>query len=175
MSESLLIARSTESLYRLARMANRHGLVAGATGTGKTVNLHGMAEAFSRIGVPEFSADVMGDISAISQEARIIQKSPNEDGTGHPLPASPAGTAGAPGAPVNPPWCGNIPGLGGSSGGGRRCDSILAAMVKRSPEQWAVRSEVKLSMESWALLGNAKAQYCHTCLLHVWLVTWLQH
>ena len=48
-------------------MANRHGLVAGATGTGKTVTLQVMAESFSRIGVPVFAADVKGDLSGISQ------------------------------------------------------------------------------------------------------------
>src|SRR4029077_2821974 len=54
-------------LYLLPKMANRHGLVAGATGTGKTVTLQVMAEAFSRIGVPVFAADVKGDLSGISQ------------------------------------------------------------------------------------------------------------
>ncbi len=51
----------------LPSMSNRHGLVAGATGTGKTVTLQVMAEAFSRIGVPVFAADVKGDLSGISQ------------------------------------------------------------------------------------------------------------
>ena len=46
-------------------MANRHGLIAGATGTGKTVTLRVLAEAFSRIGVPVFMADVKGDLSGI--------------------------------------------------------------------------------------------------------------
>jgi DNA helicase HerA-like ATPase len=48
-------------------MANRHGLVAGATGTGKTVTLQVMAEAFSHIGVPVFAADIKGDLAGISQ------------------------------------------------------------------------------------------------------------
>jgi hypothetical protein len=48
-------------------MANRHGLIAGATGTGKTVTLQVIAENFSRIGVPSFMADVKGDLSGISQ------------------------------------------------------------------------------------------------------------
>ena len=48
-------------------MANRHGLIAGATGTGKTVTLQVLAEGFSRIGVPVFMADVKGDLSGISQ------------------------------------------------------------------------------------------------------------
>jgi uncharacterized protein len=47
--------------------ANRHGVVAGATGTGKTVTLQIMAEGFSRAGVPVFAADVKGDLSGISQ------------------------------------------------------------------------------------------------------------
>jgi Bacterial protein of unknown function (DUF853) len=67
MADLLLIAQSTEPLYLLPRMANRHGLVAGATGTGKTVTLQVMAESFSRIGVPVFAADVKGDLSGISQ------------------------------------------------------------------------------------------------------------
>ena len=49
------------------RMANRHGLIAGATGTGKTVTLQVMAESFSRIGVPVFMADVKGDLSGLAQ------------------------------------------------------------------------------------------------------------
>ena len=67
MSEPLLIAQSNIPLYLLPAMANRHGLIAGATGTGKTVTLQVMAEAFSRIGVPVFAADVKGDLSGISQ------------------------------------------------------------------------------------------------------------
>jgi DNA helicase HerA-like ATPase len=69
MLEPLVIAQSQsgEELELLPRMANRHGLVAGATGTGKTVTLQVMAEAFSRIGVPAFAADIKGDLSGISQ------------------------------------------------------------------------------------------------------------
>jgi len=53
-----------------AAMANRHGLIAGATGTGKTVTLQALAESFSRIGVPVFMADVKGDLSGISQAGK---------------------------------------------------------------------------------------------------------
>ncbi len=53
-----------------AAMANRHGLIAGATGTGKTVTLQVLAEGFSRIGVPVFMADVKGDLSGISQPGK---------------------------------------------------------------------------------------------------------
>jgi len=49
------------------RYANRHGLIAGATGTGKTVTLQGLAEGFSDIGVPVFMADVKGDLAGLSQ------------------------------------------------------------------------------------------------------------
>jgi len=54
----------------LPKMANRHGLIAGATGTGKTVTLQGLAESFSRIGVPVFLADVKGDLSGLSQPGK---------------------------------------------------------------------------------------------------------
>ena len=66
-AEGLLIAKGTADMYMLPNMANRHGLVAGATGTGKTVTLQVLAESFSRIGVPVFAADIKGDLSGISQ------------------------------------------------------------------------------------------------------------
>jgi hypothetical protein len=74
MAEPLLIARSKDEQVLLPQMANRHGLVAGATGTGKTVTLQVMAEAFSRIGVPVFAADVKGDLSGISQPGKDSPK-----------------------------------------------------------------------------------------------------
>src|SRR6201987_3085688 len=67
MVELPMIAKGAGGLYLLAGVRNRHGLVAGATGTGKTVTLQVMAEAFSSIGVPVFAADVKGDLSGISQ------------------------------------------------------------------------------------------------------------
>jgi DNA helicase HerA-like ATPase len=70
MDEQLLIAKGDNPLNLLARMANRHGLVAGATGTGKTVTLQVMAESFSRIGVPVFAADIKSDLSGISQAGK---------------------------------------------------------------------------------------------------------
>ncbi len=70
MADPLLIARSTDPLYLLPQMANRHGLIAGATGTGKTVTLQVIAESFSRIGVPVFAADVKGDLSGISEAGK---------------------------------------------------------------------------------------------------------
>jgi DNA helicase HerA-like ATPase len=66
--EPLLIAKSKDQeLYLLPKMANRHGLVAGATGTGKTVTLQVLAENLSNIGVPVFAADIKGDLSGVSQ------------------------------------------------------------------------------------------------------------
>ncbi len=70
MPAPMLIARTidtNEDLALLPGLTNRHGLVAGATGTGKTVTLQVMAEALSRLGVPVFAADVKGDLSGISQ------------------------------------------------------------------------------------------------------------
>jgi len=61
----LLIARGKDDIFLLPKMANRHGLVAGATGTGKTVTLRVIAEQFSKIGVPVFMADVKGDLSGL--------------------------------------------------------------------------------------------------------------
>lgn len=70
MAEPMLIAKNDEYIHLLPRMANRHGLIAGATGTGKTVTLQALAEQFSRIGVPVFLADVKGDLSGMSQIGR---------------------------------------------------------------------------------------------------------
>lgn len=74
MSEPLLIAKSSDksqtSLTILPNMANRHGLIAGATGTGKTVTLQVLAEQFSNSGVPVFMADVKGDLTGISQPGK---------------------------------------------------------------------------------------------------------
>jgi DNA double-strand break repair helicase HerA and related ATPase len=68
MTEPLLVAKSkTAELRLLPALANRHGLIAGATGTGKTVTLQTLAQGFSRIGVPVFMADVKGDLSGLAQ------------------------------------------------------------------------------------------------------------
>jgi DNA helicase HerA-like ATPase len=63
----LLIARGEQDLVLLPRMANRHGLIAGATGTGKTISLRVLAEKLSAIGVPVFMADVKGDLSGMAR------------------------------------------------------------------------------------------------------------
>ncbi len=67
MTDSILLAKAGHDIGILPRMANRHGLIAGATGTGKTVTLQRLAETFSRAGVPVFLADVKGDLSGLSQ------------------------------------------------------------------------------------------------------------
>ncbi len=67
MSDPILVAQSDHPLYLLPKLANRHGLIAGATGTGKTVTLQTLAEGFSARGVPVFMADVKGDLAGISQ------------------------------------------------------------------------------------------------------------
>ena len=70
MAEPMSIAKAVQGgtdLFLLPSLSNRHGLVAGATGTGKTVTLQRLAEQFSHAGVPVFMADVKGDLSGISQ------------------------------------------------------------------------------------------------------------
>src|ERR1700727_2344126 len=77
MPSQMLIAKQTDTkndLVLLPALTNRHGLVAGATGTGKTVTLQVIAEALSRIGVPVFAADVKGDLSGISQPGQNTPK-----------------------------------------------------------------------------------------------------
>ena len=75
MSAPLLIAKNSQvELALLPALANRHGLITGATGTGKTVTLQTLAENFSRIGVPVFMADVKGDLTGISQAGHMGDK-----------------------------------------------------------------------------------------------------
>jgi len=59
-------ASQGEVIHQLAHMSNRHGLISGATGTGKTVTLQVLAEGFSRLGVPVFAADIKGDLSGLA-------------------------------------------------------------------------------------------------------------
>src|SRR5690554_3375869 len=75
MADPIAIARNAQTeAVLLPRFANRHGCITGATGTGKTVTLQVLAEAFSRIGTPVFMADVKGDFSGISQAASLNPK-----------------------------------------------------------------------------------------------------
>jgi len=70
--EKIFIGKGEQPAWLTLALANRHGLVTGATGTGKTVSLQVMAEGFARAGVPVFAADIKGDLSGISEvgEAR---------------------------------------------------------------------------------------------------------
>ncbi len=92
MAEPLPIAQNAATTCQLLPgLANRHGLITGATGTGKTVTLQAMAEQFSRIGVPVFMADVKGDLSGISQRGSFgekISKTLQERGIALPEPRS---------------------------------------------------------------------------------------
>ena len=70
MAQPYLVAKTTDTntdVCLLPKLANRHGLITGATGTGKTVSLQVLAEGFSRLGVPCFMADVKGDLTGLSQ------------------------------------------------------------------------------------------------------------
>jgi uncharacterized protein len=73
-TRNLYIAKSTKEIYLMPRMANRHGLIAGATGTGKTVTLQVMAESFSSLGVPVFMTDIKGDLSGVSKTGSDNQR-----------------------------------------------------------------------------------------------------
>ena len=75
MAEPMLIAKHADTeCHLLPGLANRHGLITGATGTGKTVTLQTLAENFSRIGVPVFMADIKGDLTGASQPGKIGDK-----------------------------------------------------------------------------------------------------
>ena len=127
MSEPRIIAKAMkdgkpeQDLVILPALANRHGLITGATGTGKTVTLQKMAEQFSRIGVPVFLSDVKGDLSGIGAEGVPSEKLQARGGDrrhrlaaaglhhypwdiygekGHPIRATISDPAAAAGAPV---------------------------------------------------------------------------
>ncbi len=85
--EGLYIAYGAGPIVLNAKMANRHGLIAGATGTGKTVTLQVMAESFSQAGVPCFMADMKGDLSGIAKAGSLssfIEKRVKEFGLSSP-------------------------------------------------------------------------------------------
>jgi uncharacterized protein len=64
--DAIFVGMSVKKEYLLLRLANRHGLITGATGTGKTVSLQVLAEGFSKAGVPVFAADIKGDLSGLA-------------------------------------------------------------------------------------------------------------
>src|ERR1700760_1284280 len=65
--EKIFFGKGEQPAFLTLALGNRHGLVTGATGTGKTVSLQVMAEGFARAGVPVFAADIKGDLSGISE------------------------------------------------------------------------------------------------------------
>ncbi|HVT33574.1 MAG TPA: helicase HerA-like domain-containing protein [Rhodanobacteraceae bacterium] len=73
MSE-ILIGKGDKPVYLLAKYANRHGMIAGATGTGKSVSLMVLAEGFSKLGVPVFLADVKGDLAGLAEAGTMNDK-----------------------------------------------------------------------------------------------------
>ncbi len=74
MNDGILLGLGEEKVFLDPAFANRHGLIAGATGTGKTVTLQVLAEGFSRMGVPVFLSDIKGDLSGISQPGKPHKK-----------------------------------------------------------------------------------------------------
>lgn len=70
----IYLGKGEQDVYLLGKYANRHGLIAGATGTGKSVSLMVLAEGFSRLGVPVFLADVKGDLAGLSQAGQASDK-----------------------------------------------------------------------------------------------------
>src|SRR6202048_5267775 len=84
-SDKIFVGKGEQPVWLTLALANRHGLVTGATGTGKTVSLQVMAEGFARAGVPIFAADIKGDLSGISEvgEAKdFIVKRASDRGLG---------------------------------------------------------------------------------------------
>ena len=70
--DKVYLGTSSRPEYLALKYGNRHGLVTGATGTGKTVTLQVMAEAFSAAGVPVFAADIKGDLSGIAAMGKML-------------------------------------------------------------------------------------------------------
>jgi len=92
MAEPILIAKHDKAAcFLLPALANRHGLITGATGTGKTITLQTLAENFSKLGVPVFMADVKGDLTGITQAGKVGDKLAavlKERGLDAPVPAA---------------------------------------------------------------------------------------
>ena len=91
--DSILVGKGEQPIHLLPKYGNRHGLVAGATGTGKTVSLMVLAEGFSRLGVPVFMADVKGDVAGLAMAGtpsdRIAQRVAEIGMPDHRFEASP--------------------------------------------------------------------------------------
>lgn len=94
MSEPIFVGKATKPQLLLPNMANRHGLIAGATGTGKTVTLRVLAEGFSQRGVPVFLADIKGDLSGLCKVGAptgpVEERKKTMELTGHTFRSYPA-------------------------------------------------------------------------------------
>ena len=77
MSEAIFLGRGETAVELLPMRANRHGLITGATGTGKTVTLKVIAEAFSDLGVPVFLPDVKGDLCGFAEKVNRVSNCKN--------------------------------------------------------------------------------------------------
>jgi hypothetical protein len=73
-TQKMFVGKGDKEVFLLSKMANRHGMIAGATGTGKTVSLKVLAEHFSDLGVPVFLADVKGDLASVAQPGEMNPK-----------------------------------------------------------------------------------------------------
>ena len=73
-TNQILVGKGEQQVHLLAKYGNRHGLISGATGTGKTVSLLVLAEGFSRLGVPVFMADVKGDAAGLAMAGSSNEK-----------------------------------------------------------------------------------------------------
>ncbi len=73
-THKMFVGKGDKEVFLLSKMANRHGMIAGATGTGKTVSLKVLAEHFSDLGVPVFLADVKGDLASVAQPGEMNPK-----------------------------------------------------------------------------------------------------
>ena len=71
----IFLGKGEQAVHLLGRLGNRHGLIAGATGTGKTVTLQVLAEAFAREGVNVFAADIKGDLSGCAGVDPLVRRS----------------------------------------------------------------------------------------------------
>ena len=75
MADPILIAKDNDEIHLLPKMSNRHGLIAGATGTGKSVTLRVMAESFAKLGIPVFMKE---DLVPVIGDENMIQEMPEE-------------------------------------------------------------------------------------------------
>ncbi|MDC4222975.1 MAG: DUF853 family protein [Candidatus Manganitrophus sp.] len=142
MPQPILIAKGEHDLTLLPKMANRHGLIAGATGTGKTVTLQTLAEGFCRTGVPVFLADVKGDLSGLAQPGEDQPSASRSAWSGNSRSPTYA-------PPADPTVFWDVFGKGGPPGAGHRVrHGAAAARPPAGAERHAERRAVRLVSRS---------------------------